>query len=144
MAISIVNTNHFAVSVSDFDRSIEWYERVLGFKLLCRNIIEPISTPVAHLDSPDSGFMLEIFCPPDSLPVPEDRKMPNTDMRTQGNKHFSLTIEDHEQTLLELEELEVPVVFTSLAWGTYCIFIHDPDGNLIELFEGDMRDKANV
>ena len=144
MAIETLRTNHFAVSVFDLERSIEWYSRVLGFKLLCRNMIDHIDTPVAHLDAPDSGFVLELYSPPNCKPVPEDRKTPDEDMKTNGNKHFSLTIADHEKTLAELEKMDIPVVFTAPCWGTFGIFINDPDGNIIELFEGDMREKVNV
>ena len=144
MAIKTLRTNHFAVSVSDVEKSIEWYERVLGFKLLCRNMIDHIDTPVAHLDAPDSGFVLELYSPPGCKPVPEERKTPDEDMKTNGNKHFSLTIEDHEKTMLELEEMGIPVVFVARCWGTVGVFINDRDGNLIELFEGDMREKADV
>ena len=144
MAIKTLRTNHFAVSVSDLERSIEWYEKALGFELLCRNRIDHINTPVAHLDAPDSGFVLELYSPPNAKPVPEERKTPDEDMRTNGNKHFSLTIKDHEDTLRELKEMGIPVVFTAPCWGTFGIFINDPDGNIIELFEGDMREKRNV
>ena len=144
MAVTTLRTNHFAVSVSDLERSVEWYQRALGFKLLCRNMIDHINTPVAHLDSPDSGFVLELYSPPMSKPVPEERKTPDEDMKTNGNKHFSLTVADHKETLRELEEMGIPVVFIAPCWGTVGVFINDPDGNIIELFEGDMREKINV
>ncbi|MDR1246734.1 MAG: VOC family protein [Clostridiales Family XIII bacterium] len=144
MPIDTLRTNHFAVSVSDVEESVKWYRDVLGFKLLCRNRIEHIDTPVAHMDAPDSGFVLELYSPPGCRPVPEDRKTPDEDMKTNGNKHFSLTVEDHEKTLRQLSDMGVPVVFEAPCWGTYGIFIHDRDGNLIELFEGDMREKVNV
>jgi methylmalonyl-CoA/ethylmalonyl-CoA epimerase len=144
MSISTLRTNHFAVSVSDLERSIAWYEQVLGFKLLCRNMIDHINTPVAHLDAPDSGFVLELYSPPGAMPVPEERKTPDEDMKTNGNKHFSLTIADRSITFAELEAHGIPVVFTADCWVTYVIFIHDPDGNIIELFEGDMRDKKKI
>ena len=144
MTIKTLRTNHFAVSVSDLEQSIEWYQRVLGFKLLCRNMIDHINTPVAHLDAPDSGFVLELYSPPNSKPVPEERKTPDEDMKTNGNKHFSLTIADHEETIKELEEMGIPVVFIAPCWGTVGVFINDPDGNIIELFQGDMREKINI
>lgn len=142
--IETLRTNHFAVSVADLERSIKWYQRVFGFKLLCRNMINHINTPVAHLDAPDSGFVLELYSPPDVKPVPEDRKLPDEDMKTNGNKHFSLTMSDHKKTLQELDAMQIPVAFVAPCWGTVGVFINDPDGNLIELFEGDMREKANV
>ena len=144
MAIKTIGANHFAVSVSDVERSVEWYSRVLGFKLLCRNMIDHIDTPVAHLDAPGSDFVLELYSPPGSKPVPEERKTPDEDMKTNGNKHFSLTVRDHKETMRELDAMGVPVVFVAPCWGTVGVFINDPDGNIIELFEGDMREKINV
>ncbi len=144
MAIKTLRTNHFAVSVSDLERSVEWYRRVLGFKLLCRNRIDHIDTPVAHMDAPDSGFVLELYSPPGAKPVPQERKLPDEDMKTNGNKHFSLTIASHKETLRQLAEMDIPVAFVAPCWGTVGVFINDPDGNLIELFEGDMREKVNV
>ena len=142
--IETLRTNHFAVSVSDLERSIEWYRKVLGFKLLCRHVIEHIDTPVVHLDAPDSGFVLELYSPPNAKPVPEERKTPDSDMKTNGNKHFSLTIADHKETIRKLDEMGIPVVFIAPCFGTVGVFINDPDGNIIELFEGDMRELVNV
>lgn len=84
-------------------------------------------------------MVLELFEAEESEPLPDSRKHPNTDLKVQGNKHFSLTIPDREQAKNELEELGIEIVMTADVWGTYGIFISDPTGNLIELFGGDLR-----
>ncbi len=142
MAISNIGVNHFAVSVRNLEESIEWYERVLGFEPIVTNEIPGIDVKVAHMSAP--GFVLELFDAKNALPLPEERKFPNTDLHTHGNKHFSLTIADRDVTKKQLGELGVPVVMTADVWGTYGIFIQDPTGNLIELFEGDMNSKKKM
>ncbi len=144
MAIDILRTNHFAVSVADLEESIRWYENVLGFKLLCRNVIDKLDVPVAHLDSPDSGFVLELYSPQEAKPLPDERMHPDKDMMTHGNKHFALTIKDRNETKKQLEEMGIEIVMTAPCWGTFGIFILDNTGNIIELFEGDMREKVNI
>ncbi len=140
MSVTTTGVNHFAVSVRSLEESMEWYERVLGFRPLCINTIPGIDVRVAHMEYP--GVVLELFDVKDSLKLPSYRKVPNEDMKVQGNKHFSLSVPDREQTKAELKELGVEIVMTADVWNTYGIFIQDPTGNLIELFEGDMRENG--
>ncbi len=137
MSITISGVNHFAVSVADLEVSVAWYEKILGFTLITNEAIPGIDVRTAHMAGP--GMVLELFEAKDAAPLPEERKFPNTDLRVHGNKHFSLTIPDREKTKAELAAHGVEIVMTADVWGTYGIFIHDPTGNLIELFEGDMR-----
>lgn len=87
MSIQINGVNHFAISVADLEESIAWYERVFGFQVLNRSGIPGAGVKVSHMQAP--GFLLEIFCAPDSVPLPEERRFPNQDFLTQGNKHIS-------------------------------------------------------
>ncbi len=136
MAVTTMGVNHFAVSVRDLQESILWYERVLGFAPLVEGDIPNIDVKVAHMAG--QGVVLELFEAKGAAPLPEERKRPNTDLRVHGNKHFSMTIPDRDQAKRELAEHGVEIVMTADVWGTYGIFIQDPTGNLIELFEGDM------
>jgi catechol 2,3-dioxygenase-like lactoylglutathione lyase family enzyme len=138
MAVQITSVNHFAVSVQDLEESIEWYNNVLGFTLICQNTIPQLDVNTAHLRAP--GFVLELFEAKGANPLPKDRMFPNTDLMTHGNKHFAVTVEDAEKAMKQLNDLGVEIVMTAEVWGTFGIFIRDPTGNLIELFEGDMRD----
>jgi len=133
MPIEINGINHFAISVADLEESVAWYERVFGFTVSNRSVIPGIGVSVCHMQGP--GFLLEVFCADNSIPLPEDRKLPNRDLMTQGNKHISFGVKDARSLLPELEQLGVNVVFIAEVDGTYGIFIHDNTGNLIEVFE---------
>ena len=137
MPLDIIGVNHFAVSVSDLEESISWYSEKLGFTLICRSEIPGIDVKVAHMEAP--GFVLELFDAQNASPLPGSRRLPNTDLRVHGNKHFSVTVENAEKAKAQLDSLGVEIVMTAKVWGTIGMFIRDPTGNLIEVFEGDMR-----
>ena len=137
MPLDIVGVNHFCASVRDLEAAISWYEEKLGFRLICRNEIPNINAKAAHLTAP--GFVLELFEAKDARPLPEERKYPNTDLMTHGNKHFAVTVEDAGRAREQLEAMGVEIVMTAKVWGTIGMFVRDPTGNLIEIFEGDMR-----
>ncbi len=138
MAIQINGVNHFAISVADMEESIAWYERVFGFVLLNREVIPGTGVKVCHMQAP--GFQLEIFCAPESVTLPEERKVPNLDFLTQGNKHISFGVPDAHGLLDEFKAMGVNIAFIAEVNGTYGVFINDNAGNLIEIFEeGDRR-----
>lgn len=139
MAIQINGVNHFAISVADFEESIAWYERIFGFTVLNREEIPGTGVKVCHMQAP--GFQLEIFCAPNSIPLPEDRKIPNRDFLTQGNKHISFGVPDAHILLDEFKRLGVNIAFIAEVNGTYGVFIHDNTGNLIEIFEEGVSGK---
>lgn len=133
MSIRINGVNHFAISVADLDKSIAWYEKVFGFTVKSRSVIPATGAQVCHMQAP--GFLLEMFRPPDSAPLPEHRRSPNTDMLTQGNLHISFGVPDARILLDEFKALGVNIAFIAEVDGTYGVFINDNTGNLIEIFE---------
>lgn len=137
MKIEINGINHVAISVADFEESIHWYQRVFGFAVLDRSQIPGTGIQVAHMQG--TGFLLEIFCAPDSNPLPPERRIPNQDLLTQGNKHFSFGVKDAHQAKEDMEKMGVEIAFVAEVDGTYGVFIRDNTGNLIEIFEeGDV------
>lgn len=133
MGIQINGVNHFAISVANLEESIAWYERVFDFKVLDRSEIPGTGVKVSHMQAP--GFLLEIFCAPESPPLAEDRKIPNRDLLTQGNKHISFGVPDAHVLVDEFKKLGVNIAFIAEVDGTYGVFINDNTGNLIEIFE---------
>ena len=133
MPIQINGVNHFAISVTDLEESIAWYERVFGFQVLDRSEIPGTGVRVSHMQAP--GFLLELFCPPDAPALSEDRKIPNQDFLTPGNKHISFGVPDAHILLEEFKRMGVNVAFVAEVDGTYGVFINDNTGNLIEIFE---------
>lgn len=133
MGISINGINHVAISVADFEESIAWYERVFGFTVIDRSEIPGTGIRVSHMQG--VNFQLEIFCAPNANPLPEDRRIPNQDLLTHGNKHFSFGVKDAHKAKDEMEAMGVDIAFVAEVDGTYGVFIRDNTGNLIEIFE---------
>lgn len=92
MAVKINGINHFAISVADLEETIKWYSDIFGFTVVNRSEIPGAGIRVAHMQG--TGFLLEVFEAPGSAPLPEDRKIPNRDLMTQGNKHMSFGVPD--------------------------------------------------
>jgi hypothetical protein len=101
------------------------------------SVIPNAGVRVCHLQAP--GFLIEIFCPDDPFPLPEDRKDPNRDILTLGNKHISFGVPDAHILPEEFRRLNVPVVFIAEVDGTYAVYIQDNTGNLIEIFEEGVK-----
>lgn len=133
MPLQINGVNHFAISVPSMEETIAWYERVFGFTVFKRSAIPGIDISVCHMQG--VGFQLEIFEAKHAHPLPPDRRVPNLDLMTHGNKHLSLGVPDGKLAKAELEAMGVEVVKVAEVDGTYGVFILDNSGNLIEIFE---------
>jgi len=133
MSVKINGVNHFAISVADMEETLAWYERVFGFTVFDRSEIPGTGIRVAHMCG--RGFILEVFEPQGAQPLPEERKVPNQDLMTNGNKHISFGVPDGPAAKAQLEDLGVEIVMVAEVDGTYGLFIRDNTGNLIEIFE---------
>ena len=133
MAVKINGVNHFAISVANLEETIQWYSEVFGFSVIDRSEIPRTGIKVSHMQG--AGFILEIFEAPDAAPLPDDRRVPNRDLMTHGNKHISFGVPDGPGAKAELEALGVEVAMVAEVDGTYGVFIRDNTGNLIEIFE---------
>ena len=123
---------HFAVSVSNLERSMEWYQSVLGFEPERTEYAPPMHSRVGFMNN--NGFRIEIFEHDQKIPVPEDRKIPNLDIQTGGTKHICLEHDDIPALAEELRNSGVDIVFGPVCNGVqHMMFIRDPDGILIEL-----------
>jgi catechol 2,3-dioxygenase-like lactoylglutathione lyase family enzyme len=130
--IEVEGLHHYTLSVSDIDRSIEWYSGKLNFKL-SEGILVEAKQRTAYLRN--RGVMLKLVQSPEALPLPPYRSLPNTDNAVRGHKHFSLLVKDGALAEKHLKALGVPVVFTAIVDDTYGSFICDPTGNLIEILQ---------
>jgi len=123
----IRKVEHIGVQVSDLDRSLDFYQRVLGFTLHRREKIPGIGLEIALLRVGDSYVELLKY---------EDRPVP------QGKAplgHFALQVDDIETVLEALSRngVKIPggtpqVVFDGQA---RIFFINGPDGEVVELFQ---------
>ena len=137
-SIELVGHAHSAVTVSDLDVTIEWYERVLGMQTLFipdvsgSGIDEVFGEPGTRLRLSKgliAGTVLEFIeiQHRDALPHPE---IPGV-LGLVGSVTFY--VEDLETARLQAEAAgaEVPPALTDIM-GTQVFAIHDPDGLAIE------------
>jgi methylmalonyl-CoA/ethylmalonyl-CoA epimerase len=125
--------HHGGVSVPSLDDAIDWYGRVLGFEVEKRFYIAPARAHAAMVRKGPLRF--EIFEVEGAAPLPDERRLPPTDLQTHGNKHVAFRVEDLEEFLAEMEAKQVDIAFVVReAFGKGC-FVRDCAGNLIEFVE---------
>jgi methylmalonyl-CoA/ethylmalonyl-CoA epimerase len=125
--------HHAGVSVPDLESSIRWYSEMLGFELERRDTLPQANAKVAFLRRGD--LRVELFEVLGADPLPADRRTPDKDLRTHGNKHVSFALKDVRAAAAELKRRGADIVFIADVGPHTVSFIRDNSGNLIELFQ---------
>jgi lactoylglutathione lyase len=149
----IVDVLHFSFTVSDIERSVDWYTRVLGLELVHRQRQENEYTPIlvgipgavleiAQLAVPGvpparSTHMLELveYLTPRGV---HPTALPTNDI---GCAHLALLVNDIHARHARMNELGVgfrnpPVEITEGAnAGGFACYFCDPDGITLELLQ---------
>jgi len=128
-----IRPHHLGVSVPDIDAAIHWYSEMLGFRLESRLHIEKIPAQVAFLCR--DQFRVELFEVRGAASLPDDRRVPNLDLCTHGNKHMCFEVPDVAAALAALRSRDADIAFELTVDGNPTAFIRDVAGNLIELLE---------
>ena len=144
--------HHFCLSVPDLDAAARWWRDIFGFE-------QEFAFEIPHIDARGvflrrGAMRIELFEIRGSKTAPEERRKPNTDLRTQGLKHFCFAIEDVQGALERvyaagvkvvgvargvgkpMAEEEDPRLFAGRAPAT-AFFLADPWGALIEVLGRD-------
>ncbi len=125
--------HHGGVSVVDLDASIRWYCDMLGFEVETRFEIPPVPAKVAMLKR--GPLRMELFEVAGAAPLPEDRRYPDRDLRTCGNKHVAFAVQDVALAVSELKARGADIVMVHASpFGTGA-FIRDNSGNLVEIVQ---------
>jgi lactoylglutathione lyase len=129
-----VRSHHVGLTVAELDRGTAWYAAALGFQTLLAFEL-PGGVRGAMLRTPD-GAGIELFEVPDAAAglVGAD---PPTAMRVSGFGHVGFEVGDLDAAVATA----AAVAGTAVVWeprqspepGKRMAFIHDPDGNLVEL-----------
>ena len=125
--------HHGGISVPDLEASIEWFVRVLEFEVENRFEIPPIPAKVAMLRRGE--LRVELFEVPGAQSLPAERRQPNTDLRTHGNKHLAFAVKDADATAEVLRARGADIVFVGHFEFGSNVFIRDNAGNLIEFVQ---------
>ena len=123
--------HHAGISVPDLESAIAWYGAMLGFELERRDALPHAQAKVAFLRR--GNLRIELFEVAAASPLPEDRRFPDRDLRTHGNKHVSFAVKDVRAVADELKIRGADIVFVLDVGPSTVAFIRDIAGNLIEL-----------
>jgi catechol 2,3-dioxygenase-like lactoylglutathione lyase family enzyme len=152
----VSGVDHIGLTVTDIERSIEFYTSVLECSIVMRQEKEGgylaaiVGYPGAHvlmthLQPPGGGPRIELF----QYLVPEsaDRDL---EPRNVGNAHICFVVEDLAGLYERLVEKGVntispPIeVDTGVNTGGSSLYLYDPDGITLELFQRPLKGPAHV
>ena len=124
--------HHVNIEISDRERTREWYQKVLGAEFLDRG--PALNKRLLELNIGTAEMHFTLVANPTHVP----------------RVHFALEVDDWDGMLAHLDEIGIPYSRTAQGNagdvggpdplqgrrednGGYYTYIHDPDGNLIEL-----------
>jgi lactoylglutathione lyase len=123
---------HASIRTSNIEKSIDFYTRLLGLKLLSRREIKQNNAEIAFLQDPQGkGCTLELTF------YRNQKKFTQPEYEERLFDHLGFEVADMKMTIAALRKENVTITDEpfKLATGTTIAFIEDPDGTLIELIE---------
>jgi lactoylglutathione lyase len=114
------------------EKSIDFYTRLLGLKLLSRREIKQNNAEIAFLQDPQGkGCTLELTF------YRNQKKFTQPEYEERLFDHLGFEVADMKMIIAALRKENVTITDEpfKLATGTTIAFIEDPDGTLIELIE---------
>ena len=125
--------HHAAIICSDYDRSRDFYTRILGLRIIAENHRAARQSWKLDLALPDGG-QIELF----SFPAPPPR--PSTP-EAQGLRHLAFVVEDIDAACARLvaQGVTVEPIRVDEYTGRRFTFVPDPDGLPLELYEAEPR-----
>jgi catechol 2,3-dioxygenase-like lactoylglutathione lyase family enzyme len=143
----VSRVHHTGYTVSDLDRSLTFYRDLLGCEVVATQskqggyLAAIVGYPdahvrMAHLRAPDSTHVIELF----EYLAPEPGRA-ETEPRNVGVAHLCFVVDDLAATYERLRDAGVdffspPVeVDTGINTGGYSLYLRDPDGIPMELFQ---------
>lgn len=130
---NVVRPHHVGLTVADMDRARAWYADALGFALQLAFEL-PGGARGAMLRSPH-GARMELFEVAEPSPG-RSWQEPHTAMLTRGLGHVAFEVDDLDAVfaaVLAAGGAEVWAPRPSPEPGRRMAFVHDLDGNLLEL-----------
>lgn len=124
---------HTSIRTSNIDKSIDFYIRLMGLKLLSRREIPQNDAEIAFLQDPDGkGARLELTF------FKKQKNFVQAEYEERVFDHIAFEIKDMEETLSVMRKSKVTISdepYKLGPTGPVIAFIEDPDGTLIELIE---------
>jgi len=124
---------HTSIRTSNMERSIDFYTRILGLKLLSRREIPQNNAEIAFLQDPEGkGAKLELTL------FRNQKKFIQAEYEDRLFDHLAFEIKNMEETIALMRREKITITdepFRLSPTGSLLAFVEDPDGTLIELIE---------
>ena len=123
---------HTSIRTSNIEKSIDFYTRLLGLKVLSRNKIKATNAEIIFLqDAEKKGCTLELTY------YMNQTKFAQPEYEDRLFDHLGFEVVDINETLAAMRKENVTVTDEPFKFSptTTIAFIEDPDGTLIELIE---------
>jgi lactoylglutathione lyase len=124
---------HTSIRSSDIERSIDFYTRIMGLRLISRREIPKNNAEIAFLQDPEGkGAKLELSF------YRDQKKFVQADYGERLFDHLAFEINNMDNFVSMLRREKVVITdepFRLGQDGPIIAFIEDPDGTLIELID---------
>jgi len=119
---------YVGIRVTNLQKSIDFYTKLLGMKVAGRGKIEQTKGETVGLQSEKDGFILELNCYEKNSPY-------NTKYTVgEGLDHLAFKVDNLDKALDEARKTGHRTILEVKADGGRWAYIEDPDGIWIELF----------
>jgi lactoylglutathione lyase len=128
MMVMKAKFEYVGIRVTNLQKSIDFYTKLLGMKVTGRGKLEQTKGETVALQSEESGFILELNYYEKDSPY-------NTPYACgEGLDHLAFKVDDLDKALEEARKAGYRVILEMKANGGRWAYIEDPDGIWIELF----------
>ncbi|MDQ1278788.1 MAG: lactoylglutathione lyase [Thermoproteota archaeon] len=125
--------NHTSIRSSNLDKSIDFYTRLLGLKLISRHEIPQNNAEIAFLQDPEGkGGTLELSH------FLSQKKFIQAEYEDRVFDHLAFDVQNMVVTISNMRKDNIIITdepYRLSPQGSLIAFIEDPDGTLIELVE---------
>jgi glyoxylase I family protein len=132
---TLTNVHHLALTVTDVDRSVPWYERVLQLKEMARREDAETGVRKVLLRGRADSFTVILVQRPDT-------ERGDCDRRHTGLHHVAFKVDsfvelkEWEQRLDDYGVSHSPATASRTLPGSAVVVFHDPDGIQLEVWAG--------
>jgi len=121
--------HHIAIICSDYQRTLDFYTRVVGCQVLAEHWREERQSYLTKL-ALNGDYIIELF----SFPSPPQRQ---SYPEAAGLRHLAFEVEDIVGEVEELDRMGVAHedIRTDATTGKRFVFFNDPDGLPLEMYE---------
>ena len=127
--LQLNKVHHIALICSDYQRSLDFYTRVVGCQVLAEHWREEQESYLTRL-SLNGEYVIELF----SYPSPPQRP---SYPEAAGLRHLAFEVDDIVAQVAELDHLGVAheAIRTDATTGKRFVFFNDPDDQPLEMYE---------